>query len=215
MAKITPSSLITAIQGKFNNDTFEVWKGAITRRRTIIPVHKPDVYRQRFKNIASMISGRWDALSSAQKTGWDSLADQFPTALSGFNVFMSCNVANIYPDHPALCYYNTVLTCYFIPPLPSYLSVFWMSATVLFCVTWTTPAAISQFVQTFIAKQANYSNKKFPKLRMASTVVSSALLATIDGSTIPSGTVCQFRARTIDKYGFFSSYTNTVTCTIN
>lgn len=214
MAKITPSSLITAIQGKFNKDSFQLWKGAIVRRRTVLPVHQLTETRSRFKGLVSTFAGRWDALSQASKDAWDSLASQFPTSLSGFNVFMSCNVANVYPSHPSLCYYSTALTCYFLPPMPSFLSVSWLTAEAGFCVLWTTPSCLSHFVQTFMAMQSGYSNRKFPKLQLKSTTVSTALESFIDGSNIPAGVICQFRARTIDLYGMFSSYTNTVTCTV-
>lgn len=213
MAKITPSSLITAIQGKFNSDIFQLWKTAIVRRRSGKPMHLPTLSRARFHGIVSDISGRWDSLSSAVKDGWDSFAGEFTTQLSGFNSFMQLNVALVYADHPGLCYYSSVLTCYFIPPIPNPVSVFWLSGSLLFCVSWTTPACLSQFAQAFFAPQTGYSNLKFPKLRLGKTEVSSLRALTIDGSDYPSGTIIRFQVRSIDSYGMTSAYSNVLSCT--
>lgn len=213
MAKITPSSLITAIQGKFNSDVFQLWKSAIVRRRCGKPMHLPTLSRSRFKGLVSEISGRWDGLPSNVKDGWDSFATEFPTQLSGFNAFMRLNVGVVYADFPGLCYYDSVLTCYFIPPLPNPISVFWLSGSLLFCVSWTTPACLSQFAQAFFSPQSGYSNLKYPKLRLGKTEVSSSKLLTIDGSSYPSGTIIRFQVRSIDTFGFTSAYSNVVTCT--
>jgi len=159
------------------------------------------------------MAGRWYALSAESKGEWGCFADQFPTYLSGFNAFMHCNVALVYPDHLSLCYLASSLTCYFIPPLPSLLCVSWLSGPSTFCVQWTAPACISQFVQPFMAMQCGYDNSKYPPQQLKTTEVSSSQECSVDGSEIPAGIVCHFRARTIDVYGMFSAFTATVTCT--
>jgi len=213
MAKITPSSLITAIQGKWNSDTFQLWKTAIIRRRTGKPHHTPTISRSRFKGLVSEIAGRWDGLPSNVKTDWDTLAGEFPTQLSGFNVFMSLNTALVYPSHASLCYYDACTFCYFLPPTPSPISVTWIAGTQVFCVAWTTPACLSHFTQAFFAPQTGFSNLKFPKLRLGKTEISPSKLLTIDGSAYPSGTIIRFQVRSIDSYGMVSGYSDVVSCT--
>jgi len=213
VAKITPSALITAIQGTWGHDTFQMLHSAIIRRRTGKPHHSPIESRARWRSIASDIAGKWDALAADDKTAWNNFADDFPVYLSGFNAFMACNTALVYANHPALCYYPTVLTSYYIPPTPSPLSLYWIGGSSSFCVSWTTPACTSQFVQVFFCPQAGYSSQRFPKLRLAKTEQSDALITTINGSNYPANTVIHFQVRTLDVYGMRSAWSNVATCT--
>ncbi|MEJ2626963.1 MAG: hypothetical protein P8078_00175 [bacterium] len=214
MAKITPSSLITAIQGKINNTTFQLWKGAICLRR-VPKLHMGNVQgKSMFKGIASVIAGRWYGLSSNDKTSWDTYAGYLPTEMSGFNAFLARNVALLYADNPTLCYYTTAPNCYYAPATPAPFCVSWISGSQNFCVQWTTPSLISHFVQAFLAPQIGYLTKKFPSVKLAKTTVSTAGEMTVSGSSYPSGTVMYFKIRTIDVYGQISSYSDVKTATI-
>lgn len=214
MAKVTPSSLITAIQGKINNTTFQLWKGAICLRR-VPKLHVGNVQgKNRFKGIASEIAGKWYGLSSNDKTSWDTYTGYLPTSMSGFNAFLARNVALLYADNPTLCYYTTAPSCYYAPATPSPFCVSWIAGSQNFCVQWTTPALISHFVQTFYAVQTGHLTKKFPSVKLAKTAVSTDSSMTVSGSSYPSGTVIYFRVRTIDVYGQISSFSNTKTATI-
>lgn len=213
MAKITPSSLITAIQGKFNADTFQLWKSAICRKSTGKPHQVNSEARQRFKNVASEIAGRWATLTDEQQGEWDTYAGFLPTSMSGFNAFLARNSALVYANHPSLCYFASAPACYYIPSTPSPLSISWLSGDEVFCVQWTTPSGLSHFVQIFMAPQPGYSNKKFPSTSLKKTEASGSFALTVDGSEFPAGTILHFKARTIDIYGSVSSFSNITTST--
>ena len=212
MAKITPSSLITAIQGRFNGDTFQLWRGAVVRRRTPKPRGGPSVAQATFRGIASDIAGKWAALSDAARADWDTYAGLLPTEMSGFNAFFARNTALLLADNPALVYSGTAPGSYSPPPTPSPLSVLWMAGSESFCVAWTAPSLGTQYCQVYTAHGVGFSVSKFPSISLSKTIVSTAQETTVSGAGYLAGSSVVFRVRGIDSLGQLSSFSESVVC---
>lgn len=201
MPVITPSALITEIKGKWHGSVFQMWKGAITVRRTTRPRHTAKVARARYKGFVSTIAGCYDSLTSDQKTGWACYADLLPTEMSGFNAFLARNTTVLCPDVDALTYFADAPVAFAIPESPAPIAAAYLPVPDQFCLTWSSPSCAALYVQGFIAPQAGFSNLKSPSWRHSVTVLSDTLHLTFDGSVFPSGTVIRFRARTINTQG--------------
>jgi hypothetical protein len=213
MAKITPSALITAIQGKWHDSVFQMWKGAIVVRRAGKPRQPQKESRAAYKGIVSDVAGDYDSISAANKTSWACYADLLPTAMSGFNAFLSLNTSALMADHAGLCLYFTAPATLSIPASPTAIAVAYCTGSDSYCVSWATPTGATYYVQAQYSPQVGYSNATFPSWRIASCVSAANLQLSLDGSGYPSGTLIRFRARTLNIYAEPSAWTATTQAT--
>lgn len=209
MAKITPSALITAIQGKWHTSTFQMWKGKITVRRTGKPRQRNLESRALYKGTVSDVAGEYDSISASNKTSWADYANLLPTEQSGFNAFMALNTTAKMAAHAGLCVYFTAPASRSIPSAPTGLSVAYCTGTDSYCVSWTAPTGATYYTQVQYSPQVGYSNATFPSWRIASCVSAALLQLSLDGSEYPSGTLIRFRARTLNIYAEPSAWTAT------
>lgn len=213
MPKITPSALISEIRGKWAGSTFQMWKGQIIARRSPKPHQTPKESRGRYKGIVSDLAGCYDSLTKAQKTGWCAYADLLPTIMSGFNAFLSLNSTLFLADHPDLDIRFNAPTTYTRPTSPHPFCVDYCSISDHYLMTWTAPAFLCFYTQSFYAPQAGYSNLKYPSWRIHQTVQSANKFMSLDGSGFPAGTVIRFRARNLNIHGQTSIPTPTASAT--
>jgi hypothetical protein len=204
MAKIIPSALISSIQGKWHGSCFQNWKGSITVRRNPESGKRKIQSTSIFKGLVNNFSGCFYVLSSDQRIGWRYYATLLPTSMSGFNAFLSRQVALSFANHPSLSPYFTA-PCFYDPPLtPSPVYLCYYSNTGIYCLFWTYPNCVDVYVQGLIALQTTYSNEKYPKFHIFNIVPSSDLHVTFDASKYYGDTVFRFSARSINVLGEIS-----------
>lgn len=201
MAKITPSALITAIQGKWRGSCFQMWKGQIIVRRNPMPRFPNKASRAAYKGVVSTLSGCHYSLTEDQKISWLCYSDLLPTAMTGFNAFISRNSVLELSGHPSLCIYMNAPTVYSPPIGPAPFGLCYYPVTNKYCLFWTDPNCSEVFIQGKCAVQSGYSNQKSPSWRNFNTVVSTALKMDFDASEFPSGTMIRFTALSINKRG--------------
>ena len=213
MAKITPSALITQIKGKWHGDVFQMNRGAIVVRKAGTP-HRPNkASRSAIQGTISTLAGCYDDLTATHKTSWACYQELLPTAMSGFNAFVSLNTVIISSGHPSLSPSHCAPASYTVPVSPAPIAVSFCSLSDLFCVTWTTPFAAGNYVQAQYAPQGGYSNLKSPAWRLGETVAAARLYWNLSSSQFPTGTVFRFRARTIITTGEISPWTELISKT--
>ena len=215
MAKITPSSLITAIQGGFNGDTFQLWKGSIIRRRKVLPVWHSKYTHQRWMGLSSDTAGKFSALCQGQQIAWNCYAESLPTAMTGFNAFMARNCANLYPDIPALCYYETAPESYNPPAIPGTFSASYLSGSDQFCFSWASPSFVTVYVEVYGLPGCGFNNSKNPRPKQVSVIPSSDLCSNYDASIYPDNTILHFQCRSLNRFGEFSPMTNVLSVTVS
>jgi hypothetical protein len=96
MARIQYSGLVTAINGSVGGTTFQTNKYGFTVKNKANMVHPRTSLQSNQKLALSVAITRWRALSSPQRSLWDSWALAYPqyakhnptAQLSGFNVFI-------------------------------------------------------------------------------------------------------------------------------
>jgi len=201
VAKVTPSALITAIQGKWRGSCFQMWKGIITVRRNPIPRVRNKESRYKFKGTVSSLSSCHYQLTAAQKVGWSDYAALLPTTMTGFNAFMARNCVLALSGHPTLCIYFTAPVTYSPPIGPAPIGLCYYPITNKYCLFWSDPNCTSVFVQGRYAVQVGYSNQKSPSWRNFNTIVSTVRKMDFDASQFPSDTMIRFTALSINKNG--------------
>jgi len=215
MAKITPSSLITAIQGGFNGDTFQLWKGAIVRRRKVSPSFRSTSNHARWQGLASDVSGKFSAMCQGLQTGWNCYAELLPTVMTGFNAFVARNCANLYPNLSALCYYETAPASYDPPAIPGSFSASYLSGSDQFCFSWASPSFVTVYVEIFGFPGCGFNNSKRPNSKQVSVVPSSDLCSNYDASSYPDNSILHFQCRSLNRFGEPSSSTNVLSVTVS
>lgn len=201
MAKITPSALITAIQGKWRGSCFQMWKGQIVVRRNPMPRFPNKASRAAYKGVVSTLSGCHYRLTANQKVLWTCYSNLLPTAMTGFNAFMSRNSVIELSGHPTLCIYMTAPTVYNPPISPAPIGLCYYPSTDKYCLFWTDPNCSETFIQGKYAVQTGYSNQKSPSWRNFNTVVSTLLKMDFDASKFPNDIMIRFTALSINKKG--------------
>jgi len=201
MAKVTPSALITAIQGKWNGSCFQMWKNKIVVRSNPIPKFPNKASRARYKGVVSSISSCHYKLTPDQKIGWDTYSDLLPTQMTGFNAFMSRNCVLFLAQHPDLNIYFDAPPAYSPPISPAPIGLCYYPKTGHYCLFWSDPNCAGVYVQGKYAVQSGYSNQKSPSWRMFNTVASTALKMDFDASKFPIDTMIRFTALSINISG--------------
>ena len=201
MAKITPSALITAIQGKWRGSCFQMWKGQIIVRRNPMPRFPNKASRAAYKGVVSTLSSCHYRLTANQKILWTCYSNLLPTQMTGFNAFMSRNSIIELSSHPTLCIYMNAPTVYNPPISPAPIGLCYYPCTGFYCLFWTSPNCSEVFVQGKLAVQSGYSNQKSPSWRNFDTVVSSLLKMDFDATGFPADTIIRFTALSINKRG--------------
>lgn len=204
MAKITPSALITAIQGKWHGSCFQMWKGAIVVRRSPIPRKISSESRFNFRGTVSSISGCFYSMTADQRIAWRCYALLLPTSVTGYNAFMARGVALEIACHSDLCIYFDAPGAYAPPMSPAPISLCYHPSNARYCVMWTNPNCASVYVQGMLSVQAMFSNEKSPKWRIFDTVPSTDLHMIFDASAFPADQMIRFTARSINMRGELS-----------
>lgn len=201
MAKVTPSALITAIQGKWNGSCFQMWKNKIVVRRNPMPRFPNKASRARYKGVISSISSCHYKLTADQKIAWDTYSDLLPTSMTGFNAFMSRNSVLLLAQHPDLKIYFDAPEAYSPPMGPAPIGLCYYPSTGHYCLFWNNPNCAGVYVQGKYSVQTGYSNQKSPSWRMFNTVVSTALHMDFDASKFPVDIMMRFTALAINMDG--------------
>ena len=204
MAKITPSALITAIQGKWHGSCFQMWKGAIVVRRSPRPRKITSESRFNFRGTVSSISGCFYSMTADQRIAWRCYALLLPTSVTGYNAFMARGVALEIACHSDLCIYFDAPGAYAPPMSPAPISLCYHPSNARYCVMWTNPNCSSVYVQGMLSVQAMFSNEKSPKWRIFDTVPSTDLHMIFDASAFPADQMIRFTARSINMRGELS-----------
>lgn len=213
MAKITPSILISGIQGRSEGTVFQMWKGQIISRRAVHPHQTTTPAHARYKGYVSDIAGCYYGLTATHKTSWACYANLLPTVMSGFNAFLGRNVTLLTAQHPDLIPYHCAPLTYTLPESPAPISASYCSFTERYCVGWTTPTDACYYIQGNYAYQVGYSNAKYPSWHFDETVKAARRFFDLEGSGFPTGTVIRFRARTLNIHGENSPWTDIASAT--
>ncbi len=204
MAKITPSALISEIRGKWNGSCFQMWKSAITVRRSPRPRKIISESRYNFKGTVSSLSGCFYSMTPDQRIAWRAYAALLPSHMSGYNSFMARGTALEIANHSNLCVYFDAPITYNPPISPAPIALCYYPSTALYCVMWTNPNCASVYVQGMLSVQSMYSNEKSPKWRIFDTVPSTDLHMIFDASSFPADQMIRFTARSINTRGELS-----------
>lgn len=209
MAKITPSSLVSEITGKFAGHVFQMWKGQIVIRAYTPPTQPRTQKQQLIRGIVNNLAGDWSDLSGAQQTNWDDYAAELPDVMSGFNSYIRNNTKLLYADHVSLTQITTPPDPPNPPTSPTDFTVTYDGGDDEFDLEWTAPNDASLWVQAFVSPRAAYKDKTSPMWNFIETVVSTALVINYDASDYTSPRYFRFRIRVIDAYGEVSAWTDT------
>ena len=204
MAKITPSALISEIRGKWNGSCFQMWKSAITVRRSPRPRKIISESRFNFKGTVSSLSGCFYSMTPDQRIAWRAYAALLPSQMSGYNSFMARGTALEIANHSALCVYFDAPIAYAPPISPAPIALCYYPKTAIYCIMWTNPNCASVYMQGMLSVQAMYSNEKSPKWRIFDTVPSTDLHMIFDASSFPADQMIRFTARSINMRGELS-----------
>ena len=211
MPKITPSALISEIKGRLKGSVFQMWRGQICLRGFNPGRFSMNPGRARFQGFANDIAGCYYLLSDSQKNNWISYSDLLPTQMSGFDAFFGRNHTNLCASHPDLVFRSASPSTYNPPSTPSPFSVSYLPALDSFCLSWTSPALSSLYVQGFFAPQIGYDQKSSPPFRMIETVASSLLCLSLPVPDYSSGRNFYFKVRSLNAYGEPSVYSSILT----
>jgi hypothetical protein len=109
MAKITPSPLVSKIQGKIGSLIFQVWKKANIVRNMPLTIHNPSTPAQALRrNVFQQLVSAWRNLDNQSKAAWEDYAQGLPGNpqenigttqlinpmggnMTGFNAFLGVN----------------------------------------------------------------------------------------------------------------------------
>jgi len=209
MPKITPSALITNIQGRWAGTTFQNWKGAIVTRATPNPRQSQARRHALYKGVTSTLAGCYGNLTNAQKTSWICYAAQLSTQMTGFNAFLSRNAVCLMAEHASLDIRFNAPPTPTTPSTPLGILIGYCSGNAIFTLSWASPLDICYYLQGAHAPQAGYSNLNSPSWRMISTIRADIQTMSLDASDFPAGTVFRFRLRTLDIHGQVSTWSET------
>jgi len=205
MAKVTPSALITEIKGKWNGSCFQMWKGAITIRRSPKPRKIISESRYNFRAVISSLSGCFYIMTPNQRIAWNDYAKLLPRSASGYNAFISRSSALVLSGHPDLCAYYNAPVSYNPPVSAAPIGLCYYPDTALYCISWNDPNCASVYVQGLLAVQSMYSNENCPKWKIFDTVPSTDLHMIYDASSFDADQMIRFTARSINMRGEFSA----------
>jgi len=204
MAKIPPSALITAIQGKWNGSCFQMWKGAIVVRRNPQPRKIMSESRYNFRGTVSSLSGCFYSMTPNQRIAWRCYAVLLPTSVTGYNAFIARGTALELANHTDLCVYFNAPAAYSPPISPAPIALCYHPSIARYCVMWTNPNCASVYVQGMLSVQPMFSNENSPKWRIFDTVLSTDLHMIFDASDFPADQMIRFTARSINMRGEIS-----------
>ena len=204
MPKITPSALITAIQGKWHGSCFQMWKGAIVVRDNPRPRKIISESRYNFQGTVSSLSGCFYLMTPDQRIAWRCYAALLPASMTGFNAFIARGSALEIACHSDLCVYFNAPVSYDPPFSPAPITLCYYPDTALYCVIWTNPNCAGVYVQGLLSVQPMYSNEISAKWRLFDTVPSTNLHMIFDASSFPGDQMIRFTARSINIRGELS-----------
>ena len=204
MAKITPSALITAIQGKWHGSCFQMWKGAIVLRSNPRPRKIISESRYNFQGSVASLSGCFYLMTPDQRIAWRTYSALLPSPMTGYNAFIARGSALEISNHSDLCVYFDAPAAY-TPPMPPFpICLYYHSAADLYCIMWTDPYCASIYVQGMFSIQSMYDIKKSPKWSIFNTVPAADLHMIFDSSSFPGSQIIRFTARSINMRGELS-----------
>lgn len=92
MSRVTLSALLSDARNKIGDVVFTKWKGRNVVRTRVVPANPNSTAQQQQRTAFTICVESWQSLISAIKSAWNTYGSS--QQISGFNAFMSANVAD-------------------------------------------------------------------------------------------------------------------------
>jgi len=157
--------------------------------------------------IARHISDRWHTLSLQQVSDWISYSNHFTAFKSGYQAYFANNMRLRRPHHPSLNWIDNISCPPLVVPSPTGVCVQFITILGSFCVTWSGPACVNQFIQAFEWVQPGRSRQTAQRFKYVTTVNSLEDSLSIPVTFLSSGAVLLPAIRTVNLRGEISPCT--------